>query len=80
MSWNALDCLQLNGELISYIVEFAEVGKMFRNMRVKHERFILSKLSPDSSYTFRLATANEFGIGPFTDKFNIRTKETSMHL
>ncbi len=66
MSWSPIDCIERNGLLNHYIVEFLQVGGSLTTESVATESFMASDLTPNTNYSFRVAGVNEDGMGPFS--------------
>ena len=77
MSWSKIDCIERNGPITTYRVEFQEVrGAVIPGVMV-NRTFTASGLTPYTNYTFRVAGVNDNDTGPFTDVISIQTKEES---
>ena len=79
MFWDAIDCIDRNGEITGYTVEFwEEDGAGIPGEVVNQTTFTASGLTPHTNYTFRVAGVNSNGIGPFTEPITILTNEDGM--
>ena len=74
VSWTKIDCIERNGPITSYTVEFQEA---LITSVVVNRTFIASGLTPYTNYTFRVAGVNNNDTGPFTDVISIQTEEES---
>ncbi len=77
VSWDAIECIQRNGDITGYEVEFQEQGGDRIPGEVVNQTFTASDLTPHTDYTFRVAGVNRNGTGRFTDTLLIRTDEDS---
>ena len=73
VTWDTIDCIERNGVITSYSVEFQEEGGADIPGEVMGQSFTASGLTPNTSYTFRVAGVNANGTGPFTDAITIYT-------
>ena len=79
VSWTQIRCIERNGPITSYTVEFQEVGGALIPGVVVNRTFIVSGLTPYTNYTFRVAGVNDNGTGPFSNVTSILTEEESNH-
>ena len=79
VSWNEIECIERNGMITNYTVEFSSLGGSVIPgvLMVNERRFIASGLTPFTNYTFRVAGVNSIGTGPFSDLITIQTDEDS---
>ena len=76
MSWDAIDCIERNGVITGYEVEFQRVGgAAITDGEVVGQTFTASGLQPFTNYTYQVAGVNSEGRGPFSDLITIRTNE-----
>ena len=75
VSWDAIDCIERNGIINSYAVEFQEQGEAKISLEVMAQIFTVSGLSPHTNYSFRVAGINGNGTGPFSNFTTITTDE-----
>ena len=73
VTWDTIDCIERNGVITSYSVEFQEEGGTDIPGEVMGQSFTASGLTPNTSYTFRVAGVNANGTGPFTENITIST-------
>ena len=73
VTWDTIDCIERNGVITSYSVEFQEEGGADIPGEVMGQSFTASGLTPNTSYTFRVAGVNANGTGPFTESITINT-------
>ena len=73
VTWDTIDCIERNGVITSYSVEFQEEGGAGIPGEVMGQSFTASGLTPNTSYTFRVAGVNANGTGPFTETITIST-------
>ncbi len=74
VSWSPIDCVERNGLITLYIVEFLPVGGNVTTESVPKESFTASDLMPSTNYSFRVAGVNSHGIGPFSAAILFATK------
>ena len=77
MSWTPIICIERNGPITNYTVEFQEVGGDLIPGVVVNRTFTASGLTPYTNYTFRVAGVNDNGTGPFSNVTSILTEEES---
>ena len=77
VTWDAIECIERNGIIIGYAVEFQEQGGDRIPGEVVGQNFTASGLTPATHYTFRVAGINSNGTGPFTNTTIISTGEDS---
>ena len=77
MSWAEIRCIERNGPITNYTVEFQEVGGALIPGVVVNITFTASELTPYTNYTFRVAGVNDNSTGPFTDLISVQTEEES---
>ena len=65
MSWTQITCIERNGPITNYTVEFHEMGGALIPGVVVNRTFTASGLTPYTNYTFRVAGVNGNGTGPF---------------
>ena len=78
VSWNEIECIEGNGMITNYTVEFSSLGGSIIPgvLMVNERRFTANGLTPFTNYTFRIAGVNSNGTGPFFD-VTIQTDEDS---
>ena len=78
VSWNTINCIERNGVITGYIVEFREQLGARIPGEVLEQSFTATGLTPGRTYTFRVAGVSSDGTGPFTDLSVINTDEAGM--
>ena len=76
--WEAIQCIERNGNITGYTVEFQEQGGARIPGEVMGRSFTATGLTPGRNYTFRVAGVNANGTGTFTDTAIISIDEESM--
>ena len=66
VTWDVIDCIERNGIITGYVVEFQEQGGARITGEVVGQSFTAAGLTPATRYTFRVAGVNSNGTGPFT--------------
>ena len=79
ISWDTIECIERNGIITGYIVEFQEEGGAMIPGEVVGQNFTVSGLTPATRYTFQLAGVNSNGTGPFTTATITSTYEDCKH-
>ena len=79
VSWDAIDCIERNGVITGYTVEFQEQGGARIPGEVMNQTFTTSGLTPHTNYTFRVAGVNGKGTGPFSTHI-ITTNEDGVNV
>ena len=79
VTWNAMECIDQNGIIINYLVEFQEqeseadvVGGV---VNANSRTYTVSGLTPATHYTFRVAGVTSGGAGPFSPARVVTTME-----
>ena len=77
VSWNEIECIERNGMITNYTVEFLSLGgsAIPGVLMVNERRFTASELTPFTNYTFQVAGDNSNGTGPFSNITIIETAE-----
>ena len=75
VSWNAIECIERNGVISTYIVEFEDLSGAAVRGEVRDQTFTASGLTPHTTYSFRVAGNNSIGLGPFSKSMNIATDQ-----
>ncbi len=78
VSWQSIDCIERNGVIAGYTVEFQEQGGPRITGEVVNQTFTASGLTPHTNYIFRVAGVNSNEIGPFSEIIVITTDEDGM--
>ena len=78
VTWDPIACIERNGEITNYTVEFQEQGGARISVEVMGQSFTADRLRPFTDYTFRVAGVNINGTGPFTNTISITIGEESM--
>ena len=65
VTWDAIECIERNGIITGYVVEFQEQGGASIPGEVVGQNFTATELTPATRYTFRVAGVNSNGTGPF---------------
>ena len=75
--WTQIRCIERNGPITNYTVEFQEVGGALIPGAVVNRTFTASGLTPYTNYTFRVAGVNDNDTGPFVNLISVQTEEES---
>ena len=79
VTWNAIECIDQNGIIINYMVQFQEQdgGASVAGgvVNVIGRTYTVSGLTPATAYTFRVAGVTSGGIGPFSPARVVTTME-----
>ena len=67
VTWDTIECIERNGIIIGYVVEFQEQGGDRIPAEAVGQNFTASGLNPATQYTFQVAGINSNGTGPFTN-------------
>ena len=80
VSWTKISCIERNGPITNYTVEFYEMGGALIPgvVHMVNRTFTASGLTPYTNYTFRVAGVNDNRTGPFSNITSILTEEESM--
>ena len=74
VNWNEIPCIQRNGRIIRYEVEFGPSGED----NISERSFTANELTPFTNYTFQVRGVNSEGPGPYSNLINITTSEEGM--
>ena len=74
VNWNEIPCIQRNGRIIRYEVEFGPSGEG----TISGRSFTANELTPFTNYTFQVRGVNSEGSGPYSNLINITTSEEGM--
>ena len=74
VNWNEIPCIQRNGRIIRYEVEF----RPSREGTISGRSFTANGLTPFTNYTFWVRGVNSEGPGPYSDLIIIITSEEGM--
>ena len=74
VNWTEIPCIQRNGRIIEYEVEFEPL----REGNISGRSFTANELTPFTNYTFQVRGVNSAGSGPYSDLINITTSEEGM--
>ena len=79
MTWNAIECIDKNGIITNYMVQFQEQdgGASVAGgvVNVIGRIYTVSGLTPATRYTFRVAGVTSGGTGPFSPARVVTTME-----
>ena len=75
MSWETIDCIDRNGLITGYVVEFRGGNGIHIDGEVLNLTFTASGLRPFTNYTFRVAGNTSEGRGPYSDAITIHTNQ-----
>ena len=71
VNWNEIPCIQRNGRIIRYEVQFGPSGEG----TISGRSFTANGLTPFTNYTFQVCGVNSAGPGPYSDLIIITTFE-----
>ena len=74
VNWNEIPCIQRNGRIIRYEVEFEPSGEGTTSM-ISGRSFTANGLTPFTNYTFQVRGVNSESPGPYSDLITITTSE-----
>ena len=74
-SWDDIECIERNGMITNYVVEFQELSGGVISGEVMNQTFTASGLTPYTWYTLRVAGVNIAGRGTFSDIVFVTTAE-----
>ena len=80
VSWNEIECIERNGMISNYSVEFSPLGGSVIPgvVMMDERRYTVSGLTPFTNYTFQVAGVNSVSTGPLSDVVTMETLEDSM--
>ena len=73
--WQAVSCLERNGEITGYIAQAVRNGMVEGTASVGSDarQATISGLSPSTSYTVQVAAMNGAGTGPYSSGISLTT-------
>ena len=74
VNWNEIPCLQRNGMIIRYEVEFGPSGGVTTSV-ISERSFTANELTPFTNYTFQVLGVNSVASGPYSNLIIITTSE-----
>ena len=74
VNWTEIPCIQRNGRIIRYEVEFGPSGEG----TISGRSFTANELTLFTNYTFRVRGVNSVGPGPYSNLTVITTSEEGM--
>ena len=75
LKWRELICIQQNGLITGYVVQYYASCGVDRNMQQNKSvvnTTIINDLTPNFDYTFQVAAVNVNGTGPFSEPIRLR--------
>ena len=80
VTWNAIECIDQNGIISIYVVEFQEQesGVRVTGGEVNGRTYTVSGLTPATRYTFRVTGVTSGGTGPFSPARVVTTLDGCM--
>ena len=80
VQWGAVDCIHRNGDITGYTVRYGVQGNgSTQTVSVSGPRrmsIVISGLTPDTSYTVKVAAENVNGVGEFSDPRTVETPQS----
>ena len=75
LRWRELPCVQQNGPIIGYVVQYFATCGADRNVQLNKSVVtpgdIITDLTPDTEYAFQVAAVNVNGTGPFSEAITL---------
>ena len=75
LTWNDLPCIDQNGPLLGYVMEYTPDGGMVSTTVLTGSNQ-LTGLAACTNYTMRIAAQNDAGTGEFSSPLSVITNET----
>ncbi len=75
VTWDTIACIERNGIITSYTVEFGPSGNTLTIAGITELTFTANELTPFINYTFRVAGVNSVNTGIYSDIIIITTLE-----
>ena len=79
VQWEAVPCIEQNGDITGYIVHVLESGEMERVEDVVGDdvnNVTISELTPSTTYSIQVAAVNSEDTGPYSDLIIIDTPDS----
>ena len=79
VQWEAVPCIEQNGDITGYTVRVLVSGEMERVEDVVGDNVnevIISDLTPSTTYSIQVAAVNSEGTGPYSDLIIIDTPDS----
>ena len=78
--WTSIRCVERNGLIIAYIVQFHPLGGAKVYTSVTEKNFNRRGLNPYTNYIFAVAGVNVNGTGPYSLERLLRTNEDGKYI
>ena len=79
VQWEAVPCIEQNGDITGYVVHVLESGEMARVEDVGDVNEVtISELTPSTTYSIQVAAVNNIGTGPYNDLIIIDTPDSEL--
>ena len=80
VQWEAVPCIEQNGDITGYTARILESGEMERVEDVGDDvnEVTISELTPSTTYSFQVAAVNSEGTGPYSDLIIIDTPDSEL--
>ena len=69
VKWEAVPCPQQRGPITGYILRYSNSSGVFTELDITGEQYMLSGLTPYTSYSMQVAAVNNKGTGPYSEPF-----------
>ena len=81
VQWEAVPCIEQNGDITGYTVRVLESGEMERVEDVGDDvtQVTISDLTPSTTYSIQVAAVNSEGTGPYNDLITIDTPDSELY-
>ncbi len=79
VTWDTITCIERNGIITSYTVEFGSSGNPTMRTGITALTFTANGLTPFTNYTFQVAGVNSVNTGMYSNIISITTNEASKH-
>ncbi len=80
VTWDTITCIERNGMITSYTVEFGPSGNTTIRTGVTELTFTANGLTPFTNYTLRVAGVNSVNTGIYSDIITTTTNEESKYV
>ena len=83
VQWGPVDCIQRNGDITGYSVQYKKVGSVSTHNRTvsgsNTSEAIIMNLMPSTMYIVQVAAINDAGDGVYSEPLTVSTNDSTMY-
>ena len=73
--WGTVPCSQQRGPITGYTLRYSNGTSIVNIIGVNNRQYVLTGLTPFTSYSVQVAAVNDGGTGPFSDSLTVETQQ-----